>query len=364
MNQSSLTSCLQILDSLDRGRLSPREDDEYIRENSRAYTLGFYAIQQNCELLYACANSAEWYFTQDHEKLDYKFPKVTAATIVPATSFEDAQKYANLLRKTILYSDFVVIVLRQRLDGRALQHLEKLAVLHDLNLPGGEEDPTRRDPDHWMKALDAVLTPNRHYQDLVAAGRCVFLPSRLDVYQPPAGSNRYLPPVVCGKQQPYIPLNRRSILSDAFELFIYKNLILPYFPEVDLLALSKIQNEETDSFVRFTYYLKRRLSQLADLQNEDQVEDVIEEIDYEVAALRLEAQKLSKSRLLRGAEIASFSISLGAFASSFNPILGGISGLLGSVTVLGLLRERAARRKDVIELKKSDFYIPYLLSSE
>jgi hypothetical protein len=146
-------------------------------------------------------------------------------------------------------------------------------------------------------------------------------------------------------------------------MFLFKHVLLPYFPGADIVRVAKLRDEETDSFIRFSYYLKRRISEIANATSLERIDSMMEEIEHETAGLRIEARKLRNSRLLQGAEVASFTVSLGALISGSGTVMG-VAGIIGSVTALDFLREWTSRKKAVLDLKKSDFYIPYLLEQE
>jgi hypothetical protein len=173
-----------------------------------------------------------------------------------------------------------------------------------------------------------------------------------------------MPPLVYREQDsPYLPINpARGIFRDPKDFFLYKHVLLPYFPDVDLMTLARLHDDETEPFVRFTHFLKRRVGALSEASSTSGVQSIVDEIEYEVAALTIEAKKLSANRILDGVHMSSFAISLGAMLSPVSPgVAGAIAGVVGSVTVLDLAKEWRARKEKELDLKKSDFYVPYLL---
>jgi hypothetical protein len=80
-----------------------------------------------------------------------------------------------------------------------------------------------------------------------------------------------------------------------------------------------------------------------------------------VADLKIEAEKVRKSRLLGGIEVGTFVVSLGAYLFSGDPLVSQIAGIVGGVDLLELIRHTIAHRKEKLEMRKSDVYLLYLL---
>ena len=306
----------------------------------------FLVLRDVCHALYERYQSREIYIWTDTATYP---PSHTPTILIPVRGSAEAAGYSAILSKASLYADLIVIVLPQKLYADETSFSSQ-GIVRNFN----------------QADLRHIIELNHQYSDLVAAGRCVFLPSLLECrYDTPDDIRfTYTPPLwPRAEDVPYIPLNCRSPLTDPQEIFLFKHILLPYFPGADIARVAKLRDEETDSFIRFSHWLKRRIGEIANSTSLERIDSMMEEIEHETAGLRIEARKLRKSRLLQGAEVASFTVSLGALISGSGTVKG-VAGIVGSVTAQDFLKEWTSRKKAVLDLEKSDFYIPYLLERE
>lgn len=269
------------------------------------------------------------------------------ACIVPIGNDVSADHCASLIRKTMLYSDTLLCVIDGMVDAWVGDQYDGLVTIDGFSI------------------FREVLDLSAKYADLVRAGKIAFIPETVVYFHDEIGEvhdNVYSAPLIQSTHVPYLPLTRRTPVTSPYDQFVVKSIILPYFPNIDLVALGRIAHEESDSFVRFGGYLRRRLADIAAADSVETIANLAEEIDYNVAELKIEADKLKRNRHLANAEVAFFATSIAMAAAAPGPTPTAIAGIAGSATLLDLLRRRGERRDAMADLKKSDFYVPYLLS--
>jgi hypothetical protein len=162
----------------------------------------------------------------------------------------------------------------------------------------------------------------------------------------------------------HLPLSAQPVLPGTRDFFIYKHILLPYFPDADLVDIARISQEETDSFARFNHFLRKRLTEVAGCESGERVEDVMSEIEDEVAKLKIEARRIAVGAMKSRASLGLFGVSLSALALGGGPVLASISGVLGSVSLFEILKDFVGSRQERITLTASPFYVPYLLSGD
>lgn len=312
----------------------------------------FWAVGSVCEKVYDKIRR-EW----DGISLNYGEPKTTtkeaspsAGAVIPLTEELEAEFITSILKRSTLYSELSILVLPKSFRDLGLSYSSGI----------------RRGGD-----LRSMLSYNKRYESLVRRGRCVFLPEAfIDDWEGSGGSSstQYLAPL---EQKPedidYTPINASVIYQSRVpqeHWLNYKNILLPYFPNASVDAVADIADKETDAFVRFNAYLATRLKWLDRATSRADINDVLHEIDSGVSALNIEARKVKRSKLLLAAELGFFSLSLGILTSYDNHVIQGVAGVVGSVNLLQLVRDAFAASGQHDDLRKNDFYVPYLLRQE
>lgn len=284
-----------------------------------------------------------------------KLASDTKVTLVPADINSSEYTHAELLKRASLYSDLVAIMLPFTADNE--------------RYPEKDREPVRFTANDRLQDLSTL---NASFSALVRDGRCVFLPERLVVDEDKDAfgdqgmtvfEKSYDPPLLDGFER-WLPLNATERFGDPSDYFVFKHIVIPYFPGLDLTTIGRISTQETDSFTRFNRYLCAKLAELGDAGSASTIDGLFGEIDNEVARVSLEAKKLMKSRFMRGAEIASFSIALAGSMVTDVPMIQGVAAAVGSVTLLEILKERRQARDTRLDLAKEPFYFPYLLKRE
>jgi hypothetical protein len=265
------------------------------------------------------------------------------STIVPV-DLTDSEYYTSLLRKTILYADTTILV--PPVDVR----------IENLSREG-----------EYRGDIANISHLNASHQDLVRRGACVFLPRTVTEYwdgscgDDPALTVYRSPLVQSAGVVNHLPLSAQPVLPGTRDFFIYKHLLLPYFPRASLVDVARISQEETDSFARFNHFLRRRLAEISGCESAARVEDIISEIEDEVAKLRIEAHRVAAGAMKSRFSWGLFSVSLSALLLGGSPVLASISGVLGSVSLFEILKEFVGSRQERVSLTASPFYVPYLL---
>jgi hypothetical protein len=104
---------------------------------------------------------------------------------------------------------------------------------------------------------------------------------------------------------------------------------------------------------------KKKINGLCSNENQS-IKEFIEEINYEISKLNIEAEKLSNLKILRGASFGVFTISLGTLFLTGHPELQEFARLLGSTSLYNIFKEYIDKKSKVIDLKKDTFYIPFV----
>jgi hypothetical protein len=266
-------------------------------------------------------------------------------TLVCAQGGDFASRYGEVLTKATLYSNLVAVVTPYS--------------VYETPLSSGSKD------------LEEVAGLNKRFGRLVREGNCVFLPQVLspDLEDGEIGSDdrpgwisdkQYIPPLLDAFDR-WLPLNAAESVARSSDYFVFKHIFLPYFEGLDLNTVGKISSQETDAFTRFNHYLRSKLKQLLEAEDQQTIDDIFDDIENEVARISLEARKLKKSPFMRSAEIASFSITLAGSTLASQPVVQGVAAALGSVTLLEMLKERRRLHDARLDLAQEPFYFPYLL---
>jgi hypothetical protein len=279
-----------------------------------------------------------------------KEPTQTATTMVPLAWQPGTQVEAGTLKKTALYSDVSVVIIPETVSSMFLGYAGGLRW-------------------NWSD-YEKLFKHNLRYLSLVTAGRCVFLPRQYTYQEEKLGGNwasvDYAPPYLQRPQElRHLPVNvpLSSSRPPLGSIFLCETFLLPYFPTATLDDIVTLSRTETDSFVLFNHYLTKRLSQLSESQSIEQLSDIADDIRYGISQLRLEARKVAKGKLLRNLQLAFFAVSVVAMVVADTTLVRDVSGILGSVNLLQVIQGELDMRKQAIDLRKSDFYIPYVLSS-
>lgn len=219
--------------------------------------------------------------------------------------------------------------------------------------------------------IDTLARLSRSYVDLVDSGHVAFLPTRADtlfvsgkLYR----ETRSTAPLV---QQPrslrLMPMNVGAVFTesppDDYDSLIFERVTLPYFLGAPHDVLARVQDVETDAFVRFIRWLSRRLATL-DTSDRSALTEVRWEIEDGVDKVNVAARKIGSTRFMRGVELGFFTLNLGVLIGVHSGSAAQIAGVTGSVTFLELVRSLATYRRDRIDLRASDFYLPWLISRD
>ncbi|MFC6084253.1 hypothetical protein [Sphaerisporangium aureirubrum] len=204
-----------------------------------------------------------------------------------------------------------------------------------------------------------------HAGNCARAGRAVFLPREFIVHDETAmrseASRHFAPYAPSVQDAVFVPANQAARLPGGLEPLTLSRLMLPYFEGATPETLIKLRESESEAFSRFAYWMRAKLKEFDGAPSEAAIRDIVAELDYGVAELAVEARKLSRGRLLNGVHVGFFSISIAVVAMNPDPLTQQIAGMVGSVTLLDLVREIVASRDARDDLRKSEFFVPYLI---
>lgn len=273
-------------------------------------------------------------------------------TIVPISGKRKRFVY-DFTRWAALYSEFPIFVLPT-----------SISKFYDYTV---DERPL----DFLKSDLDEFIQVNRSYLKILRAGRGIFLPSRFSTITNHRNAFRatdYRAPLIQNLQQlALIPINPRDNIAKGRatqEYIVYKQVILPFFKLSNFDDLIKIARNETEAFRKFNHFLREKLPSINNIQSASELRGVLQEIDYEVANVELEYKKLSQMKMLQGVELGFLTISLCALVFSDVSLIQQIAGVTGSISILDILRDYLEYKQGLLEIKKNDFYLPFLLKAE
>jgi hypothetical protein len=269
------------------------------------------------------------------------------AALVPVRDAADEAFYAGLVGRLVMYAQPLALVLPEQINWVATSYSGM----------GYSSDPAQA-----MRIARLV----HQYRDVVREGRLAVLPTSFDrIFESVSDSDHWFAraPLLqrADAAQP-LPLVSADWSADQ-SLFVYEQVVLPFFPGASVATLAAIAREETEAFTLFAGFLRRRMRELAE-SPEAGLAELRAELDEEVARLRIEARKLAQLRVLRGAEIGLFTVSLAAAIATDLGALQTTAGVLGSVTLLELLKQHATVRREALDLRASEFYVPMILADK
>ena len=275
-------------------------------------------------------------------------PGSTSAVLVPVERNISLPTINSLLNQSVLYSRRSVIVLPV-----------DLKISHKGRTFRFNVDPS---------IASLLIRLNHNYRELIDAGLGIFLPRSISSSAQDEISAIYLnatAPLRQNDSLSYLPMNRATnpdILDR--QLTVFKTFLLPCFPDCDFDTMAKIAKNETDAFARFTFWITKKVSELQHVTSEDGFNQILLEIDAGVAELQIAAQRLHKMRLLDGARIATFAVSIGGVIQGVNSTMAHVATIAGTATLMDLIRQFSDRHTAKIDLEKSSFYIPYLFRNQ
>ncbi|MEU5893290.1 hypothetical protein ABZ835_41630 [Streptomyces sp. NPDC047461] len=228
-----------------------------------------------------------------------------------------------------------------------------------------------RDPLHRMSlgSVQELIRLNLQHRRLIHSGQALILPMRLTDWYTSLSQHDTEESVAPLFQDPhalrFMPLNSTASFSapSAGDVLEVATLLLPYFPQATLEEIVRLKEEETDAFIQFSSYLKRKLSALPEVASVRDIEDIRADINSGVSRLRAEAKKISGLRLIRNAEMGTLGVTIAVLGSGVGDLVSGIAGILGTASLVGLMRSFKEVGDSERQLRDSEFFIPYLLKS-
>lgn len=317
----------------------------------------FLAMRDACSLLFPedfvgySGNIGFGRGTLDSDKTEIVSPPpIENGTLIPWRNDAKAiDLVPDVLRKTIFYTDLAIFILPYNLTSSYISYSGGLRGFDTA-------------------AVERIFNINSRFLKYVNEGQVIFLP-QLFMHEASSLSDfnvaRFEAPYYQDMLRfTYLPLNQSPQLSKLYgmveEMLIYKNIILPYFPDASVTELLKIKKNETEAYERFKYVLRNKLSELRDVTRAEAITNIFEEIDYEIQSLIIESKKLLNLKVMQGINLSFFGISLLAILTASLDIPKELASMVGTMSVLNLIKEQVSFRNKNLEMKKNDFYIPYL----
>lgn len=314
-------------------------DGDEVREGVSSRDAGLNLIRL-CRAMFPGSGTQDSLYGSDGGAFSHR-PEGNRA-IVPLERFDGLSLMNPLLKRNSLYAEQTAFVLPVDVT------------LTDESLPGSGVGTT------------ALLARNKALEPLVRAGRCVVLPQRLTIrWEQEARRLEYdaTAPLHQKGVVDYAPLNphvpRPSVDDD---LLVFKQFMLPYFPNVPQEILERVVVYETDAFTHFIGWLRKRVADLAEKPEEDDLAGLLAEIDEGVARLNLIARRLASSSWMRGVDVAFFPVTLGSLLVLDVQTAAMVAGVAGSVRLVDLLKRYAQRSLDLAPVREDVFFLPYLLA--
>lgn len=274
------------------------------------------------------------------------------AALLPLVNQQSLNFVTRILERTTLYNSRTVFVTTEPISFGSLSYSNVGGLYYDDR-----------------GAAERLIDVNRRHFDLVARGLCAFVPPFSSARSEGASGDWGKTVCEAPLEQPadgfrLLPLNASSLrpeqkLSDA--LIAYKDIVLPYFSGLELATVARIAETETEAFRRFNRVLRQMLAALPDDPTQGDLASIVEQLDDGIDRVAREAKRLAALRSLRHVEVGFFSTSVVAFLSHVDPAITQLSGLIGSASLLELVRSRFDQRHAAASVAKSDFYVPYLL---
>lgn len=276
-------------------------------------------------------------------------PTLVSRSILPLPPAGSINFITNILQKTTLYSDLTVLVCP-----------------YTVRYFGSRLSSGRHD---WDPEVADILNANAPFCSLLERGRCVFLPehciTELEMSIVTDTVECSAPVRQTSSRLEFLPLNTSlDIPTPQRDLFLLETVMLPYFPNASLQLIADVASKETDSFIRFTHYLASRIADIGAAPDARDLERIVAEIRDEAVALRFEAKKLASMRAFRKVEMATFAISIVALLFSAIGALQSLAAITGGATLLQIARGHFQAREAMLDIKKSQFYIPYVIDKD
>jgi hypothetical protein len=296
--------------------------------------------------------------------------------LAQATSgFDETSTRPNVEHGTVLLP-----MVGATLDKEAMASLSRTSLYSNLSVLVAPVDLSRTELGYsnvGVMARDAgpyrqVLEINAQIAPLVRSGQAIVLPRSasfgFESMTHGMEVTRWSAPIV-QRSPDYLPLNIGAELFTAcdsspfIDIALLEDLRLPFFPEASLENIARVAIDETDAFRQFLRFLHRKLREMQDANSSVDVKSTRQEIEDGVYQLRTISKKLALDRGLALGQSALFGLSV-VLLTVPSEVTRNIAAIVGSVNLMQLAQTVAMERKTSLDLRSSDFYIPFLLSQQ
>jgi Trypsin len=335
-----------------RAERAAKYHDNYYQDPSQKLRIeADYAIYSLCKELYDETyevGDGEWGYARNVTRETTLAPIVNSSLIpIDDSGSGDLWDYVSW---SSLYSAMTVFVLPVAINSFDISYSGKM---------GSRTSYT---------VIERLLFLLKTHEDAVRAGRVVFLPratkytttSTRDYstriyeapFRQPAGELRFLPLNLVKA------LQGRDFYSDLGT--IYTILSIPVFQKVRASEIIKIAESETDAFLKFNHFLNRKLRAVGAASTKQRLRECIEEIQYEVANLNIQAERIAKLKAFSDARKTTININIGSVRSDVSRDL---AGAIASPEFADLIASASVSQGN-FELKKNDLYFAFLLQDK
>jgi hypothetical protein len=142
------------------------------------------------------------------------------------------------------------------------------------------------------------------------------------------------------------------------------NVWLPQLVNVPLDVLLRLREDESDSFTRFHFALRKLITDAGDMDSERKVKELFQLVDYEVRSFEAEMNTVRKKRALKAYEaIVGFSI-MGLSLALPTPVAQIVLSVIGAYQGKEFIGYLFREREQMYDRKSSDFYVPWLCTKK
>lgn len=153
-----------------------------------------------------------------------------------------------------------------------------------------------------------------------------------------------------------------NTIGDPKDLSVL-NIWLPKLSNISLDTLLRIRDDEGDSFQRFQFALKKLICNNK-IDTETSLKELFQNVDYEVRTFEAKLEAIKRSRAMSTYQaILGFSV-MGLCFLVPSEIAKTITAILGVYQSKGFIGALIKEYNRAYDLKKSDFYIPWLLTKK
>jgi hypothetical protein len=155
---------------------------------------------------------------------------------------------------------------------------------------------------------------------------------------------------------------RKLVAQDRQGSTVTSGLLMPSVRNLSIEDLSRIREDNEDSFARMQYALKRYLDGLSEFESEAQFRHLIEEVDHECRSVESDLRRVKRKhqRTLGGMVVTAGVLGVAATVGLVDPGLStALTAAIGSVSATDILSDRLQKIDGREDLKRSAYWIAW-----